>query len=1164
VSKNASLQRTNSQISSVIELFEIQQLWNNYKVDKTIPDGHCLLNSVVNSVNYQLNRDKTNINELIQEIYKEVNANIDRYEITTCGSKEIFIKQLDDYIKYRKYNCDVCDIMPYIISNALSISLFIVECRNNVLNYHLIGENTDNEVCLIYKKNDHYDSIVPYNRDALNVDYIRNDSENNEMEQCKVNRKQNVTKEILRKEKIRCNCNDPHICICKMKAKFDKHHGFNIAQINCRSLFPKLDEIAYMITKAKIDILCLTETWLDESVLDSDILIDGYMLFRKDRGGRGGGVAIYVRDNINFIDRSVTLHNGVEAVLVEIVSRTKNPNILLTCMYRPPNCSADIFDNIVDYIEKLFSENKEVVILGDLNYDYKFDETLSENPIHLIENLFGMKQLVQSPTRVSKNSSTLLDVILTSCPQYHVYTGVQDISLSDHFMTYTILDISHKVKEHREVCFRNFMKFKHEQCIKEFNDSFSIINDIFFNKLSKTLDETTIDECWEVWKSKFLELSDKYVPFTIRRLKNRSNPWITPDIVKLIYQREYLHKKALKATTDEEKNTYWSDYKKARNLVTKTIRKAKLEFYSQATKQYHNNSRKLWSYIRQAIPKQTNKTVNNITADKFNDFFATVGQKVAANCDSNISQYKCSLQQSIYKFKFQEITEDIVKKYMLRLPNTSNNDIFGFDSKLLNFMNDIITPSLTALINASLQFGYLPPDWKTARVTPAYKGKGEFNNENNYRPLSVIAHVAKVVELCVQRQLVDYLYKHNFISIDQFAYLKNHSTHFCLHRLLDDILENVNDKEITGMCFLDIRKCFDTIDHEILLLKMSKYGILDSELNWFHSYLKERSQVVAHNGISDKRFVNIGVPQGTVLGPILFLMYVNDLSNVIKNAQINIFADDVVVYTSDANFENLKLKLQNTMNDVFMWYTTHKLSLSLEKCTTMVIQNAINAHNRLDIRLGDTLLEQVKSMKYLGTIIDEDLKWNEHLNALARKININNARLRRVQSILPLNIRCKIHNALNVPVLDYASTVWGSFSCNISKFISRLEHMSARALSGNYDFFNVRGESLMADLNMRSFEYRLRYHKALLMFKAIHGLVPNFLMNYILFNYEISQRNLRSFDNMTLYKPKPNCEKFKKSLMYSGPEVWNTLPLRLKEQTSVDSFKRMYKKLVQF
>jgi exonuclease III len=1039
------------------------------------------------------------------------------------------------------------------------MSIIIIEYRNDILNYHYIGDNAHSELCIIYKKNDHYDSIVPMHTSRVNHNQKR------ALKTCNESYTRVHTKGISFDQNMSCKCKNEnvHLCICKMKAKFKKHSGLNISHINCRSLFPKLEEISYIIYCAKVDILCLTETWLDESICDNDIMIDGYTLFRKDREGRGGGVAIYVRNDVNFIDKSVTLKNDIEAVLIEVVTKTNDPNILLSCLYRPPNSSTEIFDNIVDYIEALFSQGKEVVLLGDLNYDYKFDETLSDNPIHLMENLFGMKQIIQSPTRVTTTSSTLIDIILTSCPERHAYTGVQDISLSDHFMTYTILDISHKKREHREVCYRNYTKFDDEKCKNEFTDLFSKVDHIFLDKLDTEINETDIDECWEIWKCNFLQISDKHAPFTIKRMKNRSNPWITHDIIKLIYQREYFHKKALKSNDEKEKNEYWSEYKKIRNLVTKTIRNAKFDFYNNITNTCHNKPRKLWSYIRQAIPKESKSNVNNISADTFNDFFSTIGNKVASNCERNTDQYKCRLQNSIHEFKFEKIPTESVKKCLLRLPSESKNDVLGFDSKLLQFSTDITAPSLTALINASMQIGYIPTDWKLARVTPAYKGKGEFNNENNYRPLSVIAHVAKVIESCVHRQLVEYLYKHSFISIDQFAYLKNRSTHLCLHRLLDDILENINNKEITAMCFIDIRKCFDTINQEILLHKLSKYGVLNSELKWFHSYLDQRSQVVTHNGmISEKRAVNIGVPQGTILGPILFLLYVNDLSNVVNNAQINIFADDVVVYTSHSDFNILKSNLQNTMDDVFSWYMTHKLCLSVEKCTTMVIQNNTFIPNQLNIRLGNTLLEQVKSMKYLGTIIDEDLKWSEHLNAVARKININNSRLRRVQSTLPLDLKLKIHNALNVPIIDYASTVWGGFSAHINKVISRLEHMSARAISNNYDFYNVRGEHLMADLNMKSFEYRHRYHKSLLMFKAIHGLVPDFLSNYILFSYEVSQRNLRSFDNMTLYKPKPNCEKFKKSLMYSGPEVWNTLPLTLKEQTSVMSFKKMYKKLI--
>jgi exonuclease III len=1118
----------------------------------TAPDGHCLLNSVVTSLKHQLpNLHKhLSLKDLVDKIYSEARTNVDLYNITTYGSTELFLKQLDSYLYQRCYNSEVCDVIPIIISKVLHVHLMIVEKRNNNLNCHQIGDNANQDICIIYKENDHYNSIIPCKM-------------NNQLHEVITENKQGNY--IKTKTKKKCNCyKDDNIsmCLCKMKTKFMKHNGLNIAQMNCRSMVPKFEEISHIVVSTNIDVLCLTETWLDESVFDSDILIDGFTLFRKDRCERsGGGVAIYIKNDINFVDRSINEKGMLEAIFIEIVTNSNNPNILLSCIYRPPNAKPEIFDNIIDYIECLFSEGKEIVLLGDLNINYKFDETLHENPIHLIENLFGLKQIIEQPTRVTKTSCTLIDVILTSCPQKHVYSGVQDISLSDHNITYTILDISHKKREHREVRYRNYTKFNYEDCKKDFNKLFYNINTNFDAVLKTELNNTKIDECWTLFKNEFLKLSNQYAPFTVRRMKNRTNPWMTPEILKLIYKREYFHKKALNSKDDIRKNEFWLAYKKQRNLVTKTIKEAKLEFYNNATKSCYNNPKKLWSYIRKAVPKQTNNIINDINAEQFNEYFSTIGLKVASVSDTHSKTFDCRLQESIYQFNFMKVSNESVYKILQKLPSESNNDILGFDSKLLTLYGDIICPSLTTLINASLQIGYVPQDWKIARVTPAYKGKGEFNNETNYRPLSVIAHIAKIVESCVQKQLIDFLYKHRFISQDQFAYLKNHSTTFCLHRLIDDVLENMNNKEITGMCFLDIRKCFDTINHKILLIKLAKYGIKEYELKWFESYLSNRSQVVLHNGSpSGKRFINIGVPQGTILGPILFLLYVNDLSNVITKAQINIFADDVVIYSSHNNVDVLKCNLQNTINDVFSWYNEHKLSLSVEKCTTMVIQNRQSSLPiELNLKLGDTPLKQVRSMKYLGTIIDDELKWSQNLNAIAKKININNARIRRAQSTLPLNIRLKIHEALNVPILDYASTVWGNFSSKVVNFISRLEHMSARAISGNYDFYNTRGTTLMTDLNMKPFDYRHKYHKSLLMFKAINGLVPDFLSNYIVFKYEVSHMNLRSFENMELYKPKPSCEKFKKSLMYSGPDTWNSLPLCLKRSSSVHTFKKMYK-----
>ena len=227
-----------------------------------------------------------------------------------------------------------------------------------------------------------------------------------------------------------------------------------------------------------------------------------------------------------------------------------------------------------------------------------------------------------------------------------------------------------------------------------------------------------------------------------------------------------------------------------------------------------------------------------------------------------------------------------------------------------------------------------------ARVSPAFKGKGDINDETHFRPLSVIGHLAKMSEMCVHKQLTSYLLTHRLISIDQFAYLKQHSTQTSLHRLVDDILENINEKENTGLCFLDIKKCFDTIDHNLLLFKLNKYGIKGNELAWFKSYLTNRTQVVTFNNkVSSKKLINIGVPQGTILGPILFLIYVNDLSNCVRNAHVNIYADDVVIYTSNNNINILQSSLQDTLNSVYEWYNKNRLILSIDKCASMLINN---------------------------------------------------------------------------------------------------------------------------------------------------------------------------------------------------------------------------------
>jgi hypothetical protein len=631
-----------------------------------------------------------------------------------------------------------------------------------------------------------------------------------------------------------------------------------------------------------------------------------------------------------------------------------------------------------------------------------------------------------------------------------------------------------------------------------------------------------------------------------------------------MYTRDYYHKKALKSCDESRVNYLWREYRKYRNLINKKVKKAKRNYLLKSCNESNVNPKQFWRDISYVLPRKSNSQPrNDISANTFNDYFSSIGKVVSNGIQTSplLPDYMAKFPTSIHTFTFNGIDNNFTLKQLKSLPKISKIDILNFDTKLLNFAADVVAPSLTYLVNLSLETGYVPKDWKLAKVTPAFKGKGQISCENNYRPLSVIASVAKIAEKNVQLQLLDYLMKHKFISIDQFAYLKNHSTQLCLHRLIDDILENVNNKELTGMCFIDIKKCFDTIDHNILLFKLEKYGIKNKELDWFRSYLLDRTQVVVNNGsVSDKCTINIGVPQGTILGPILFLLYINDVSNSVSGAHLNIYADDVVVYCSSNSLTDLQCKLQCVMNNVYQWYQLNRLALSTEKCSTMLIKgNNTCESNEISIHLGSEKLENVHSMKYLGITIDDDLKWRNHLANISKKVNVNNARIRRTYNVLPQSIRLKVHNTISVPIIDYASTVWGDFSQGILNYMNRLEHMCARSITGNFNFIDVRGFDLMQKLQMSYFINRLNYYTSVIMYKAIHGLVPEHIANIILFTYEVSNRNLRTFNNMELYKPRPYCNLFKKSLQYKGPTIWNHLPLHTKESLSVRSFKSSYK-----
>ena len=929
--------------------------------------------------------------------------------------------------------------------------------------------------------------------------------------------------------------------------------GISMAAINVRSILPKIEEIRLLLSLTSLDVLTVCETWLDNSVSDTEISVSGYSIVRKDRNRHGGGVLMFLKEGIKFELVSLSSQDEVEAVFVKICSQSQ---FVLGCLYRPPSAQSQYFDVLLDCIEEIKVSNSEVILMGDLNFDCSSLNSPGSSPISFMENIFDIKQIVTSKTRVTDTSATLIDVILTSKPERHTITDVLETTFSDHFMVYTVYEIEIKMKQKHKVT--TFKDYKHFDC------------DAFLNDLGqcRVLNAVTDDlqNLWATFKCNFLQISERHAPVKQRRLKNRFNPWVSTEIVRTMYDRDHKHKLA-RRTGDAD---HWSAYRQLRNSVTSMIRIAKRNYFeNEFVQSSGHDSKRIWKTINRLTQKGKDLSPpQDISACDFNDHFSTIGantvRALGASDDAGIPWRN---PQCLSRFSFTSIESHTVLSALRKLGTDSDVDVHGFDAKLLSLSAQLIAPCLTKMFNMSLQTSQVLPDWKTARITPLFKGKGNKHDKNNYRPIAVIGHIAKLFERQVQKQLVLYLMSNNLINIDQSAYRANHSTQTSIIRVQEDCIDNICDKMLTGLCFLDIRKCFDTIDHNVLQQKMNNYGIVDEELQWFKSYLLDRQQFVyAHGVLSNEAVLNIGVPQGSVLGPTLFMLYVNDISQYVSLSTCNLYADDTVIYCSGTDLSDLERKLQSSVLEVSKWYQANRLCLNSDKSNVLVV-NSSNRNcddNTLTILLDDQTLEQVDAADYLGVKIDEHLSWDAYVNKLCASLGCQISKLSRLRGITSKYVLDKIYTSCIQPIIDYAICSWGFANNSIINKVQRLQNYASRIVTGNFDYVNSRGLDIVRMLNWMNIRQRRNYFTLLLVFKCVSiDRAPDYLSNNFTMCNQVNQHySLRSSSSKDLIVPYVSSAVIKSSFTYNGAVLWNDLSADMKNVTELMCFKRLLKNYV--
>ena len=654
------------------------------------------------------------------------------------------------------------------------------------------------------------------------------------------------------------------------------------------------------------------------------------------------------------------------------------------------------------------------------------------------------------------------------------------------------------------------------------------------------------NEIWKVWKSIFLSIADKHAPLRQRKVRSNYNPWITAEIKNLGHRRDFLKKKAV----THNSICYFNQYKKCRNNLNKTIKKTKSNYYKtklNSCKDHKEN----WKLINELLNNVSKTTIinelivdeNKIIGDEnianeFNKFFSCIGTNLAENinpCDVDPLSF---IKPTQHNFTFQIISHDKIREIIMQMNTTKSSGYDKISVKLLQAAGNSIVGPLTHIFNQSLRTGIFPDEWKIAKITPIHKAD-EKNLCGNYRPVSVISVVSKVFEKVVYEQLMQYLEQHKIISKVQSGFRANHSTKTSLLHLTNEWLRNMDAGLINGVLFLDLKKAFDTINHTILLSKLECYGIRGLSLQWFESYLNNRKQICkVNNSLSTFQNVSCGIPQGSNLGPLLFLIYINDLPNSLEITEPAMFTDDTSLTATGETPAEIQNKLRREIQNVSSWLSANYLTLNEEKTEYMLIgstKRLKQIKNDPIIKIKDHVIRRVYNKKVLGLEIDDKLKWTKHVEKQSKKISCSIAMLRKIKPYVPQTTLQTMYKSFVLPYFNYCSTVWFDGNKTHAEKMLKLQKSAARIITDSG--FDKRPSEIFQMLKWTKIQSILKKRELIITFKSLKGMAPEYMTE--MFSIPENQTYQLRHNHQKLYLPKPKTNFLKRSFPYRGAVLWN-------------------------